>query len=277
MPLARAFSRQAGKLRPFFWRRLVFPYFAWRVRPFVCKTSRGFLVAGETGELIQNYIYFLGQWEPHVGACIDRRLKAGDLFVDVGANIGYFSLLALSLGADVVAIEASSAIYGKLDRNLGLSGAGGRARSIHGAVACQRGRVQFYVATGDNGGVGSLLRETGQSELVDAAPLGDWLTAGEIGRARLIKIDVEGAEVEVMTGIRELLPMLPNDVEFIVEVLPETFPAVSSILPGFHAYALPPDSMANYFEPTGSRVVRLTHPPAIRTDVLLSRVAAEWI
>src|SRR5664280_1966280 len=89
-------------------------------------------------------------------------------------------------------------------------------------------------------------------------------SAGESHWVRLVKIDVEGAEVEVMAGIRELLAALPSDVGFLVEVLPETFRAVSSVLPGFHACALPRDSTANYFEPRESRAMRITHPPAIR-------------
>jgi hypothetical protein len=48
-------------------------------------------------DLIPNYIYHFGVWEPNISNLIQTRLKAGDVFCDIGANIGYHSLLASKL------------------------------------------------------------------------------------------------------------------------------------------------------------------------------------
>ncbi|WP_368396365.1 hypothetical protein [Streptomyces sclerotialus] len=50
----------------------------------------------DTQDLIQRYIHLFGGWEPHLTTWLTRRLEPGDAFVDVGANIGYYSLLACS-------------------------------------------------------------------------------------------------------------------------------------------------------------------------------------
>lgn len=85
---------------------------ALRDRPLhrLARTRFGATFAVDTQDLIQRYLYLFGVWEPHMTRWLQRRLKPGDVFVDVGANIGYYSILASRLvGArgKVVAIEAS--------------------------------------------------------------------------------------------------------------------------------------------------------------------------
>ena len=90
VPLMRAYIRyfpvSAGK--SFVWRRIVDPYLAWEPRAFRARTAFGFHVEGDSKDLIQQWIYYFGIWEPALTTWIRRRLRPGDLFVDVGANIG---------------------------------------------------------------------------------------------------------------------------------------------------------------------------------------------
>src|SRR5215470_15194542 len=82
--------------------------FHWRPREFTCRTRFGGRISGTTEDLIQRHLYFFGTWEPHISGWIEASLRAGDCFVDVGANIGHYSLLASALvgpGGHVVAIE----------------------------------------------------------------------------------------------------------------------------------------------------------------------------
>lgn len=61
-----------------------------------------------TTDIIQRYLYLFGTWEPHLTAWIHQRLTPGATFIDVGANIGYYSLLAAHLVGPtgrVVAVE----------------------------------------------------------------------------------------------------------------------------------------------------------------------------
>ena len=106
-PLARAWVRYSplpiGK--PWLWQT-----FHWRPHTFACRTRFGGVMTGNTEDLIQRHLYFFGNWEPNISAWIASRLQRGDCFVDIGANIGHYSLLASNLVGDegcVVAIEAA--------------------------------------------------------------------------------------------------------------------------------------------------------------------------
>ena len=126
IPFLRAYIRYApwsvGKRA--FWARIVDPYLAWHAHEFVVSTVFGSQIAGDTRDIIQQYIYYFGVWEPHLTRWIVRRLVPGDTFIDVGANIGYYSLLASKLVGEygnVVAIEASPATFKVFQRNLGFN------------------------------------------------------------------------------------------------------------------------------------------------------------
>jgi len=60
----------------------------------LARTYFGGVMSCDLGDFIGNIIYHFGVWEPHVSAYIQSRLKPGDAFCDIGANIGYYSLLA---------------------------------------------------------------------------------------------------------------------------------------------------------------------------------------
>ena len=83
--------------------------------------------------------------------------------------------------------------------------------------------------------------------MVAAAPLGDLIETDEANSARLIKIDVEGAEDNVLSGIVPLLDQLSDDVEFLVELSPHWWSDKAKtpegvLRPfreaGFHVYAM---------------------------------------
>ena len=73
-------------------------------------TAEGDRVACHLPDLIQMYLYVFGVWEPDLAAYIRSRLNEGDVCVDVGANIGFDTLIAsrkVGPSGGVVAIEAS--------------------------------------------------------------------------------------------------------------------------------------------------------------------------
>jgi hypothetical protein len=64
-------------------------------------------------DVIQRYIFYFGVWEPMISHVTEQMLHKGDVYVDVGANIGYCSLLASNCvggSGRVVSIEASPTI-----------------------------------------------------------------------------------------------------------------------------------------------------------------------
>jgi Met-10+ like-protein len=107
-----------------FWAQIVGPYFAWHAHKFRVSTAFGSQIAGDTRDIVQQYIYYFGVWEPNLTRWIVRRLAPGDVFIDVDTNVGYYSLLASKLvgeSGSVVAIEASPSTFKILQTNLALN------------------------------------------------------------------------------------------------------------------------------------------------------------
>ncbi|QVJ02790.1 FkbM family methyltransferase [Nocardiopsis eucommiae] len=225
-----------------------------------------------TSDIIQRYLYTFGTWEPHLSAWITRRLTTGDTFVDVGANIGYYTMLASHLvgpTGHVAAVEPVPCFHHHLQATLLLNGAR-NVRTIEKAVAIESGRVEMFLADPGNLGGTSTIRPRVVREAfhADAAPLPDLLTPVEIRDARLIKIDVEGAEVAAAQSLAPVLGTLRPDAELIIEVTPRALAKQGAdvddvIAPlraaGFHTYRI-----TNDYDPT-------TYPAAIRTPALPQR------
>src|ERR1019366_3290126 len=86
---------------------LLSPHLWWLERFVQAETVFGCTLYVDTRETGGRYIYYFGIWEPNLTRWIQERLSPDDTFIDVGANIGYYSLLAAKLGSQVVAIEAA--------------------------------------------------------------------------------------------------------------------------------------------------------------------------
>jgi FkbM family methyltransferase len=238
-PAARAWIRYAPGATA---KRWLWQTFHWRQREFACRTRYGARMFGNTQDLIQRHIYFFGNWEPNISAWIEATLRPGDCFVDVGANIGHYSLLASRLVGDsghVVAIEAAPWIHAWLDRHVRLNQCR-NIRTVAVAAATERGVVKLYAGNPGNIGKTSTIARAGTCIDVPALPLAEILQNEECARARIIKIDVEGAELEVLHGLAPLLPRLRNDVEIIMEIAaaptPESTRMRDEIFATMHAH-----------------------------------------
>lgn len=140
-----------------------------------------------------------------------QKLDKGDIFVDVGANLGFYSKIAKDLNATVIAFEPEPNHLRFLKRNSGLYD-----RLYGVAVADKPGQRVFYIAGDDNPGASSLVKGSKvlkggiyRSKVnVDVQTLDDLLIGSyDIDKIKLIKIDVEGSEEQVIRGMRELLKL----------------------------------------------------------------------
>lgn len=102
-------------------------------------------------DIFNEWLLFTGLWQPALTQWVQRRLKPGDTFVDVGAHHGYFSLLAAALVNDsskhgrVVAIEACEFTFSRLRENLALnSPLEGSIRAVQMAASAQSGIIGLY-------------------------------------------------------------------------------------------------------------------------------------
>lgn len=203
-------------------------------------------------DFIQMYLWLFDVWEPDLTAFISERLRDGDGFIDVGANIGYFTALAarrVGPTGRVLAVEASPAVFASLAETIRLNELGEGVRPLNKAAAAKRGSITVYAGPDHNIGLTTTVQTRGfeQQGLVEALPLDDLLTRDELRAARLVKIDVEGAEDEVLAGMGGFLTACRNDAEILVEVSPlwwadETKRPIDLLQPlfdaGFHAYEM---------------------------------------
>lgn len=143
--------------------------------------------------------------EPELGPILRAALRPGDTFVDVGANVGTYSLLAAHLvGREgrVLAFEPVPATRARLERNVSLNDVPQLEIVAHG-LGAEPGRTSFFVADGSSG-LSSRYNDSGGTRVeVEIGTLDAVL--GDTASPRLMKIDVEGMELEVMRGATRLL------------------------------------------------------------------------
>lgn len=130
-----------------------------------------------------------------------RRLHPGGLCVDVGAHLGNHTIyLAKICGMQVLAFEPQPELYRLLLRNVELNGVQDRVRAFNVALGASAGRGILRWPRSDNTGAARL--ELAADGEVEVSTLDDHVV-GE--RVDLIKVDVEGFEVQVLEGARRTL------------------------------------------------------------------------
>jgi FkbM family methyltransferase len=149
-----------------------------------------------------------GRTAPAETAAVRASLSPGGTFVDVGANWGYFTLVAAHAVGDagrVVALEPDPRVHAELRANVQRNGI--RNVSVLAVAASDRAgqaTLSGYAEADRNRGVSSLVAAPAgdaPSFTVRTAPLDDLLDEQGIEFADLVKIDVEGAEELVVRGM----------------------------------------------------------------------------
>lgn len=188
-----------------------------RDRPFVGRLSRTF--GGGRFEChlrdeISREVCFLGRYEPLESALTARILRPGATFVDVGANWGYYTLLAAASvgpGGRVIALEPDPRLYPLLTSN-GARNGYGQVTAIQAAAADCDGCLVLEGFRSDEGnwGLSRVVSEgeprqvLGEGSIPVRARALDSLL-DELGHRRvdLVKMDIEGAEHTALRGMQE--------------------------------------------------------------------------
>jgi len=172
-------------------------------------------------------------------------MQEGETFVDVGANVGYYSLRIakeyLSKGVNIIAIEAHPGNYKALTKNVELNDfkcvtAINKAVSDHRGIVTlyervdpkNRIRSEFYSLSNSFIHESNFVRPEGRSLEIECDTLDNIL--GE-QRVDVLKIDIEGAEVSALEGATRILKRLRK---IIVEVHGSNFDKVMQILNDTH-------------------------------------------
>lgn len=146
----------------------------------------------------------IGAYERGASDAILRNLRTGDVAFDVGSHFGYFALLMATTvgpGGRVVCFEADSEVLPTLERNVARNAAVVEAdvTVVNCAVAAHAGAMRFTRGGHTTRGA---LSDSGDVE-VGAMTLDDAVL--RYGTPELVKIDVEGAELQILDGAARLL------------------------------------------------------------------------
>jgi FkbM family methyltransferase len=147
-----------------------------------------------------------GFWEAWNTVAIARNVRPGARVVDVGANHGYFTLLLAEVvgpQGHVFAFEPNPRLFELLERNVRLNGFERRVTLIRAAAAARDGQGTLVVDR-RRSGEGSLVLERGAERV--ALPVALQRVDGAVsGPIDFMKVDVEGADYEVLAGAAGLL------------------------------------------------------------------------
>ena len=177
-------------------------------------------------EWIQQHIYFLGYFDPMGIRFIKNQLYEGEVFIDIGANVGAYSLVASRLvgrSGKVIAFEPVGTIFQRLTENISLN----RLTNIIAekrAVLDNNGMIDIYLSDRQNMGMSSIFHfnsESGKSEKVEAVSMDDYIEKRGISRISLIKIDIEGSEMLALKGMQRILERFHPKI--LIELKEETF------------------------------------------------------
>lgn len=160
-------------------------------------------------EPIAFHLLIDGVYEPETLEFLLNHLCLGSSFVDVGANIGVFTVpVARQIGLEgqVLAIEPSHEIFRYLQENIRLNGISNVRLRECATFDADVSILPFYEAPPEHFGMGALAPQfSGLSEPVEGMSLDHLLEEERITHVDLLKVDVEGFESYVFRGARQLL------------------------------------------------------------------------
>ena len=168
--------------------------------------------------------YFYDQpYEPELAQAVASRLKPGDVFVDIGANIGFFSVLAARVvtpAGAVVAFEPHPGARSGMVHAVKENGLGDTIQIVPAAAGASSGSTRLFLSQdtvlSTTDPARSPAREFSFDRAIDVeqVTVDDWFRsrADLVTRIGAIKIDVEGTEADVIEGMRATLLMAPRAV-----------------------------------------------------------------
>jgi FkbM family methyltransferase len=201
------------------------------------------------------------RYEPDICAFLRYVLKPGGTFIDCGANVGFFSIQASALvgkSGTVISIEANPETYKLLERNLRANRCG---LPIHCALTSQAGEVELFVP--GSWDVYSSLRAEGvvegvadNSYRVKARTLDNVIAELALSQIDLVKIDIEGGELDVLKSAPQLLSAFRPFI--VIEYGLNTWPAFDATEDDLKRLAKDAGYDINLFNIQEQRLIRAT-------------------
>lgn len=175
-------------------------------KKFVKKLHTKQLLLVSPDEHIQRMIFYYGFYEREVILTLEKFLPA-TVFIDIGANIGYYSIIAAKSALHVYAFEPAKRSILSLKENIILN----KLKNITilpYAVASVSKEQLLYLSDDSNTGMNSLIapeNDSGETEIVKTIVFDEWYNQAVINGQLCIKIDAEGSEMEILQGMHQTI------------------------------------------------------------------------
>jgi FkbM family methyltransferase len=193
----------ARTLRALFWRRS---------KPFLIHGQQMYLVNSRSPSPAFVLSMILDRYEPATTRFLERTLRPGMTVVDVGAHVGFFTLLAARLVGShgrVYAFEPDPSNYAMLEKNIALNSYG-HVVTVQKAVASDSGEATLLLDPRGNDRNVLIDKSEGLSAgrhgvEIETIGLDAFLEKAQLERVHLLKMDVEGAEYAAIQGMSRSL------------------------------------------------------------------------
>ncbi len=220
----------------------------------------GFRILSAADDLAVGRYVRADNYEREVAAVFRRLLKPGMGVLDVGANIGYFTMLSASLvgpGGHVTAVEPNDRNVRLLEASRRLNGFG-CVSVLQVAAGRESGLLTLNTShsNGTTSGLGATQRAVLAARTIPALRLDSVLDQDR--RINLIKIDVEGAEYNALLGTRETISRFRPAI--LSEFSPDLMPGISGIDgEGYLAWIIDQGYRIAVIQPDGSLSPAVEH------------------
>lgn len=186
------------------------------MRPYSAKMKAGFQMELDCFEYAQLYLAQFGETEPETMALLQSILSSGDTFVDVGAHVGFVSLIARKLvgpSGKVIAVEPQPYNCERILKNWEINGFTNLKLCI-AAAGESDGKIELpQQSARDKSRLSLALPMPNALPLRFEVPLlslHTLLSENRIDNVAVLKIDVEGYELNVLKGLGEKISCIQN-------------------------------------------------------------------
>jgi FkbM family methyltransferase len=181
-----------------------------------------------------DYLLKFGRYEREVESTLSQLITKDTTFIDVGANVGYFTILCSRLAQTVYAFEPVPDVFERLSRNINLNNCK-NVRAFQRAVSKEKTRLTLFESKISDGHDSTIRRfEHDKSILVDAVTLDE--TVQPSARNIVMKVDAEGSEMDVLRGASGLIKS-GNISAIVLEWARQIYPNIANLRERFALYS----------------------------------------
>ena len=179
---------------------------------------------------LSQLMFFLGEYERTITEAIRKIVRSGDICLDIGANVGWYTTLLQSLagpGGEVHSFEPVPSTFETLGSNVAANPNAASVRLNNIALGDENREVVIHTFGNLSAGHASIsdFGDTDSFEItVPMKKLDDYLSENRVDEVKFAKIDIEGAELSMLKGASRLFEQVVPPVIVIEAALETTRP-----------------------------------------------------